>query len=174
MAALLGHSFAALPNDWLANQRWHIDRMEKRFAVLIAMKSVFSLGRSVLNGSLYGSYLVLSRRKTSATNEGYHFCRCIYTIISILFVERMKNVASEPSAGNRGIKLVFICTGNICRSPTADGVFRRKGRTLGLPSTSQLIRQARTTITRVLRLIHVRSQRRCGGRLISRCSAHGR
>lgn len=30
------------------------------------------------------------------------------------------------------IKILFVCTGNICRSPTADGVFRAKIAALGL------------------------------------------
>lgn len=30
------------------------------------------------------------------------------------------------------IKLLFVCTGNICRSPTAEGVFRHKAHALGL------------------------------------------
>jgi protein-tyrosine phosphatase len=31
--------------------------------------------------------------------------------------------------------VLFVCTGNICRSPTADGVFRHRVRTAGLAAT---------------------------------------
>lgn len=34
----------------------------------------------------------------------------------------------------RMIKILFVCTGNICRSPTADGVLRHKVAALGLES----------------------------------------
>lgn len=40
--------------------------------------------------------------------------------------------------------VLFVCTGNICRSPTAEGVFRAKARAAGLPS-SLVIDSAGTT-----------------------------
>lgn len=38
----------------------------------------------------------------------------------------------EPAGANTSFSILFICMGNICRSPTAHGVFRHKVRTAGL------------------------------------------
>lgn len=38
----------------------------------------------------------------------------------------------KPQNGAPTIKLLFVCTGNICRSPTAEGVFRARAATAGL------------------------------------------
>lgn len=35
------------------------------------------------------------------------------------------------SVGERPIRVLFVCLGNICRSPTAEGVFRRKAEQAG-------------------------------------------
>ncbi len=36
------------------------------------------------------------------------------------------------------IKVLFVCTGNICRSPTAEGVFRHKAKELGLENNFEV------------------------------------
>lgn len=38
----------------------------------------------------------------------------------------------KPQNGAPTIKLLFVCTGNICRSPTAEGVFRARAGMAGL------------------------------------------
>ncbi len=37
------------------------------------------------------------------------------------------------------MRVLFVCLGNICRSPTAEGVFRRKVEEAGLASVSMSI-----------------------------------
>ena len=41
-------------------------------------------------------------------------------------------------------RIVFVCTGNICRSPTAEGVLRHKVAALGLPADHFVIASAGT------------------------------
>jgi protein-tyrosine phosphatase len=36
----------------------------------------------------------------------------------------MLNQTPETANGKRMVRVLFVCTGNICRSPTAEGVFR--------------------------------------------------
>ena len=38
----------------------------------------------------------------------------------------------KPPAGAAPLRLLFVCTGNICRSPTAEGVFRARAIAAGL------------------------------------------
>lgn len=40
--------------------------------------------------------------------------------------------SSPPSADTSGLHLLFVCMGNICRSPTAEGVMRAKLQAAGL------------------------------------------
>lgn len=55
--------------------------------------------------------------------------------------KKCAHVTLKPSFGtldtrwmNSVIKVLFVCTGNICRSPTADGIFRKLVRDAGLES----------------------------------------
>lgn len=43
-------------------------------------------------------------------------------------------LATEPEGSKAAamVKVLFVCTGNICRSPTAEGVFRHLAETAGL------------------------------------------
>ncbi len=58
--------------------------------------------------------------------------------------------------------IVFICMGNICRSPTAEGVFRHMARTAGLIERIAIDSDGRTTITPASRRMRGRSVMRCG------------
>jgi protein-tyrosine phosphatase len=40
--------------------------------------------------------------------------------------------AEQPQKDAAAVRLLFICTGNICRSPTAEGVFRARAALAGL------------------------------------------
>ena len=44
-------------------------------------------------------------------------------------------------------RILFVCMGNICRSPTAEGVFRKLVPSARRTSRSRSIRPARTTTT---------------------------
>jgi protein-tyrosine phosphatase len=41
-------------------------------------------------------------------------------------------------AAKVGVRVLFVCTGNICRSPTAEGVFRHRVAAAGLQSRIQI------------------------------------
>ncbi len=45
---------------------------------------------------------------------------------------------NQPSASSAPFSVLFICMGNICRSPTAHGVFRHKLRSRGLDAHVQV------------------------------------
>ncbi len=40
-------------------------------------------------------------------------------------LEKFRRNAAEPTSSASGFGLLFVCMGNICRSPTAEGVFRK-------------------------------------------------
>ncbi len=40
--------------------------------------------------------------------------------------------AGQPQKDTAAVRLLFVCTGNICRSPTAEGVFRARAIEAGL------------------------------------------
>lgn len=42
---------------------------------------------------------------------------------------------SEPKAMSKKSSILFVCMGNICRSPTAEGVFRSRAAAAGLTET---------------------------------------
>lgn len=45
----------------------------------------------------------------------------------------MRRITNSYSEGkHRVIRILFVCTGNICRSPTAEGVFRHLARKAGM------------------------------------------
>lgn len=46
--------------------------------------------------------------------------------------DSQKAPPEKPQSGAPTIKLLFVCTGNICRSPTAEGVFRARAGMAGL------------------------------------------
>ena len=66
---------------------------------------------------------------------------------------RRRSTACDPvqASAERAMpsrKVLFVCTGNICRSPTAEGVFRHQVQAAGLARSDRMLtRPARTTIT---------------------------
>jgi len=46
--------------------------------------------------------------------------------------DSQKIPAGQPQKDTAAVRLLFICTGNICRSPTAEGVFRARAMQAGL------------------------------------------
>ncbi len=44
----------------------------------------------------------------------------------------MSGSSSRTGIDGQAVKVVFVCLGNICRSPTADGVFQQKVKAAGL------------------------------------------
>src|SRR5688500_2503171 len=43
-----------------------------------------------------------------------------------------RSAGRPPAAETRPIRILFVCLGNICRSPTAEGVFRHHVKEAGL------------------------------------------
>ena len=52
--------------------------------------------------------------------------------------QRQTQAARSPQAGPRGTRILFVCMGNICRSPTAEGVMRELLARAGLSETIEL------------------------------------
>jgi len=50
-------------------------------------------------------------------------------------IARLKNWLGGPPAPEPGTRVLMVCTGNICRSPTAEGVLRHKLAQAGLAGT---------------------------------------
>ncbi|MDB5925045.1 MAG: low molecular weight phosphotyrosine protein phosphatase [Betaproteobacteria bacterium] len=53
-------------------------------------------------------------------------------------VARLKRRVSEMPVQHRKIRVLFVCLGNICRSPTAEGVFRQLVKEAGLANTIEV------------------------------------
>ena len=51
---------------------------------------------------------------------------------------REASAASQPQAGARPTRVLFVCLGNICRSPTAEGVMRALVNEAGMEDRIQL------------------------------------
>jgi protein-tyrosine phosphatase len=52
--------------------------------------------------------------------------------------QRQTQAAPSTQAGLRGTRILFVCMGNICRSPTAEGVMRELLARAGLSETIEL------------------------------------
>jgi protein-tyrosine phosphatase len=53
-------------------------------------------------------------------------------------MQRPTQAARSPQAGRRPTRILFVCMGNICRSPTAEGVMRELLARAGLSETIEL------------------------------------
>jgi protein-tyrosine phosphatase len=53
-------------------------------------------------------------------------------------MQRPADAGPSPQAGQRPTRLLFVCLGNICRSPTAEGVMRALVAEAGLSESIQL------------------------------------
>jgi len=85
-----------------------------------------------------------------------------------------RSAGPDEKGASQMTKVLFVCMGNICRSPTAQGVFRKMVADAGLESVVLIESAERMPITSANHRMRARSRRRSGAATRSATCAHAR
>lgn len=78
---------------------------------------------------------------------------------------------ASPASPSRPCRVLMVCTGNICRSPTAHGVLRKMADEAGLGARVQVDSAGTHGYTRVSRRMRARNAMPSGAAMTSASSA---